>query len=277
MSYSLTRISSGQVGVKPGRVSLVSTDSLAVITTAGYLQSNVDSQAYIVGLSPNDIVDCLYGYSSNIGSGTLASNMSVTNVKGLITLSSSQSASAWTALSAPGTIDAFSATMNATQLLTSGNIAAIVGQTNYVGTNGAANVYGVLGKISPEGGLASSINAGVFGQIDLSLTSITSAQLAPVWGDMGASATAGTYGGLFGIAMTNNTTAIANAQIYLVGGATSLLELVDNNGSVGPTYFTNAGTGANSWGAVAYAAATKALQININGTNYWIGLKASNS
>jgi hypothetical protein len=53
--------------------------------------------------------------------------------------------------------------------------------------------------------------------------------------------------------------------------------LNDNNGLVGSTYFQAAGTGSSSWGHATVPPAVKVLEINVNGTAYWIPLAASNS
>ena len=61
----------GQVGVAPGSVKMISTDSLATITTAGYIKNNTNSLGNAVGLAPNDIIECLYDYSTITNSGVL--------------------------------------------------------------------------------------------------------------------------------------------------------------------------------------------------------------
>lgn len=71
MSYTLNRIAVGQVGILPGSVKMITTDSLATITTAGYL-NGVGNQLPTVELAPSDVIECLYGYNSVTDSGTLA-------------------------------------------------------------------------------------------------------------------------------------------------------------------------------------------------------------
>jgi hypothetical protein len=66
---TLERIQLGEVGIKPGTVKMVSTDNLATITTAGYL-NGVGSQIPQVQLAPSDIIECLYSYNASTDSGT---------------------------------------------------------------------------------------------------------------------------------------------------------------------------------------------------------------
>jgi hypothetical protein len=57
----------GQIGVNPRRVKMITTDSLATITTAGYLNSqNLEGRA----LYPTDILDVIYLYNAATNSGT---------------------------------------------------------------------------------------------------------------------------------------------------------------------------------------------------------------
>lgn len=71
MSYTLNRVAVGQVGVLPGSVKMITTDSLATITTAGYL-NGVGNQLPTVEVAPSDVIECLYGYNSVTDAGTLA-------------------------------------------------------------------------------------------------------------------------------------------------------------------------------------------------------------
>lgn len=67
---NLTRISVGEVGVKPGSVKMIDTNNLATITTAGYL--NGISLATNISLAPSDVIECIYSYNAITDSGTLA-------------------------------------------------------------------------------------------------------------------------------------------------------------------------------------------------------------
>jgi hypothetical protein len=81
----LTRVSVGQVGVQPGSVKMLSTDSLATITTAGYL-NGAGLQLQEVNLSPLDVIDCMYNYDAILGTASYA--MLVVSISsGVITLS----------------------------------------------------------------------------------------------------------------------------------------------------------------------------------------------
>jgi hypothetical protein len=80
----LVRVNLGEVGILPGTVKMVTTDSLATITAAGYL-NGVSNQLAIVKLSPSDVVECLYSFNQSAGSGQY-SIFKVTITNGLVTL-----------------------------------------------------------------------------------------------------------------------------------------------------------------------------------------------
>lgn len=82
----LVRVSVGQVGVQPGSVKMLSSDSLATITTAGYLNGS-GLQLQEVNLSPLDIIDCMYAYDKILGTASYAM-LVVTISNGVITLTS---------------------------------------------------------------------------------------------------------------------------------------------------------------------------------------------
>jgi hypothetical protein len=67
----LTRVSVGEVGVRPGDVKMLTTDNFATITAAGYL-NGVGNQLPEVGLAPSDVVECLYSYNAYTDTGSLA-------------------------------------------------------------------------------------------------------------------------------------------------------------------------------------------------------------
>lgn len=72
----------GQVGVVPRKVSILSTDDLATVTTAGYLNTH----AFGFTFYPTDFIAMVYGYSVSSGNGTFTIlTPSISN--GLITLS----------------------------------------------------------------------------------------------------------------------------------------------------------------------------------------------
>lgn len=81
---TLERINLGEVGIKPGSVKMVTTDNLATITAAGYL-NGIGSQIPQVQLAPSDIIECLYSYNALTDSGTFTLlRVSISN--GVITL-----------------------------------------------------------------------------------------------------------------------------------------------------------------------------------------------
>ncbi len=85
MSYTLNRVSVGEVGVLPGSVKMTSTDNLATITAAGYL-NGIGNQLPEVALSPSDIIECLYSFNESTGTGTYTL-LAVSKSNGVYTLS----------------------------------------------------------------------------------------------------------------------------------------------------------------------------------------------
>lgn len=75
------RVQVGEVGLLPGTIKMVSTDSLATITTAGYINPRVTD----VQLSASDVIWCLYSYNQSTGAGTYA-QFQPTFSSGIITL-----------------------------------------------------------------------------------------------------------------------------------------------------------------------------------------------
>lgn len=247
----------GQVGLVPRRPKMLSTDSLAAITAPGYMQANNTTG---ILFSPTDVIDCIYNYVASTNTGSYVQLFpSISN--GLTTLNSIETIAASVSSATPGTVRALVGSMTSSaSVMTSGNIVGVRGAVNYVGASGGF-IYGTQGKIIPTGTLSgSSWNAGVFGQVDISQATINAGQIAPIWGDYGA--TSGTISdatGMYGIAMTNTTAATLEAQIYLYGKATNLLQL---NGS-SATYISAGGAGAPG-GTI------KKLAISIDGVTYYI-------
>lgn len=68
---NLSRISVGEVGIKPGSVKMITTDDITTVTTAGYL-NGVGNQLQTIDLAPSDVIECLYSYNAITDSGTLA-------------------------------------------------------------------------------------------------------------------------------------------------------------------------------------------------------------
>lgn len=82
----LTRVAIGEVGVLPGKVKMVTTDNLATVTVAGYMNGvNNGSVLSNVQLSTTDIVECLYSFNKLTGVGLYAT-FSVSMSGNVITL-----------------------------------------------------------------------------------------------------------------------------------------------------------------------------------------------
>lgn len=275
---------SGLSGTLPQWIYINTTDSLATVTTAGYL--NGAAHEYIASLTNYMMAEVTIIPSANALPEVLLMQVSIVN--GVYSLVqpyvlnnpvSGQVITVTTSSATPGTVRALTGKMvDTASVMTSGNIVGVRGEVDYVGASGGF-VYGTQGKIIPTGTLSgSSWNAGLFGQLDISHATINAGQVAPIWGDYGTtSGTLTNSTGLYGLAMTNTTAAVLEGQVYLYGGATNLFLLNTNAGLSGTTYFQAAGTGVNSAGAASYAAGTEVLQINVNGTNYWIRCFTSNS
>lgn len=64
----LARVNVGEVGILPGTVKMVSTDNIATITTAGYL-NGVNNGNIVSGvqLATTDVIECIYSYNTSTG------------------------------------------------------------------------------------------------------------------------------------------------------------------------------------------------------------------
>jgi hypothetical protein len=206
-----------------------------------------------------------------VDSGVPAANLIQNSVAGGQTIAAS-SASA-----TPGTIRAITGAMTESNaVMTSGNVVGVRGSVTNVGASGGF-IYGVQGKVISSGTLSgSSWTAGVFGQLDISTATVTAGQTACIWGDYGT--TSGTITdatGMRGVAMTNTTAAVLNAQDYRYGNATYLLELAGAGGTL--NYYAAAGTSAGSAGDAAHCAAQQVIKIEINGVACYIPVFTQNS
>lgn len=74
---SLVRVNTGSVNVQPGDVRMISTDSLATITTPNYILNGTNSPAQVIGLSPADEITALYNYNALTGLGTFGTFQAV--------------------------------------------------------------------------------------------------------------------------------------------------------------------------------------------------------
>jgi len=270
---SITTDVAGQIQVNPRRIKLVTTNDLATITAAGYLNS-ANLQGYQI--YPTDFVDCVYNYNSVTNSGT---NIVLipTFSNGIITLNSTQNVPASSSSATPGTIRALTGAMTETAtVMTSGNIVGVRGSVNNVGASGGF-IYGAQGKITSTGTLSgSSWSAPLFGQFDISNATINAGQTAALWGDYGStSGTISDASGMRGVAMTNTTAAVLNAQDYRYGNATYLYELAGAGGTL--NYYIAAGTSAGSAGNATHCAAQQVLKIEINGVAAYIPVFTQNT
>jgi hypothetical protein len=80
----LVRVNVGEVGVLPGSVKMTTTDNLATITAAGYL-NGLNNQIGTVKLAPSDLIECLYSFNKSTGTGLFAV-LSVSINDGVVTL-----------------------------------------------------------------------------------------------------------------------------------------------------------------------------------------------
>ena len=305
-----------QVGIVPANKRMVTTDNLATITAAAYL-NQYDLQSNPIAAT--DILDVIYSFNAQTNAGTFGI-FTVSIANGVITLvqwtnpndvvlptvvgdlasfstttgtltdsavavtslvlnanNSGQTISAASTSATPGTIRALTGAMsdsNAT--VTSGNLVGLRGSVTYVSASGGF-FYGVQGKLLPSGTLSgSSWNAGVFGQLDISAATVNAGQTACIWGDYGAtSGTITNATGMRGIAMTNTTAAVLNAQDYRYGNATYLTELAGAGGTL--NYYIAAGTSAGSAGDAAHCAAQQVLRIEVNGVAAYIPVFTQNT
>lgn len=275
----------GQVNVLPRRVKIISSDNLGTVTAAGYLNA-ITLESFVI--YNTDIIDMWYGATGSVPNlttpGTYAEFIpSFSN--GVITLVAQNASQTGpvvvnksVASATPGTVRSLTGALTESVLLTSGNIVGVRGSVTYVGASGGF-VYGTQGKIICTGALTGSEwSAGIFGQVDISAATINAGQLAPIWGDYGTSSgTLTNQTGLYGIAMTNTTAAVLAGQLYLYGGATTLMLLNTNSGLSGVTYFKTSGTGAGSWGNATPPTPSKVLTISVDGTLYYLPLVAQNT
>lgn len=128
--YQLPTQIPGMVGVYPNPKFMVCGDSLATITTAGYLnQVNLESSP----ISSKDIIQCLYGYTQATGIGSYGIfTVSISN--GVITLVQAPANSSSMSLSAVNTMAAGSR--------------IITDKTTAVTTGGAATINKMSGVLT---------------------------------------------------------------------------------------------------------------------------------
>jgi hypothetical protein len=269
----------GEIGNIPNWVSINTNDTVSTILgTTGYLNNSVSSGALTPGpvAFPGSQISTTMALV-NTQTGPLWCNILMAGKGPANVAPFNYSLQAQTVngapslftdtvnIAAPGIVRALTGNMIGTATtMVSGNLVGVRGALNVVGASGGY-LYGTQGKVIATGTLSgTSWTIGTFGQLDVSQANINGGSVAPIWGDWGQ--TSGTLTSLvntYGIAMTNSTAAVLNAQIYLFGGATNLLQLNTNSGGVGTTYVQTATTGALS-GTV------KKLAISIDSVTYYI-------
>jgi hypothetical protein len=263
---TLALITEGNISTAPNIYVASTADSLGTIETSGYVTDL--GEAGLVKL--NDILYINYNDTSvfplNVGEASVLGQFVVTYTTGVWSLSAvteviPQLVSVTTSSATPGTIRAIRGQMIETAtVMTSGNLVGVRGEVDYVGASGGF-LYGVQGKLIPTGTLSgSSWNAALFGQFDLSASTLNAGQIAGVWADMGASG--GTFTSVAGARMFAGTNTIAsltlNSMIYLYGKASSLFELAGDAG----TYITA--------GAATPSGTIKKIAMTIDGVVYYL-------
>ena len=225
-------------------VSIVSVDSSWNATVNSKVETLVDLTT--IG---NTII-------GNASSDTLVINSTVTGTS-VITNTIANVASAW-----PWTVRSVIWAISNATTMTSWNLVWVRGATTIASASGWF-FYWVQGKIIATGTLSgSSWTAWVFGQLDISATTLNAGQTAAIWWDYGTSSgTMTDTTGARGIVMTNTTSAILHAQDYRYGNATYLLELAGAGGTL------NYITGSNGGGANVY------ITVLINGVPAKIAAK----
>lgn len=306
----------GQINVNPRRVKIISSDDLAAVTAAGYLNSgNLMGEA----IYPTDIIDMWYDYVSNSDVGTYAvftpdisaslitlnewenpgdvllpvvsGNIPKFNgtsgqiedaaiaASSLIVNSNNagQTISGTTASATPGTLRSLVGKMTGSNAtITSGNLVGTRGEVDMVGASGGF-FYGAQGKVIPTGTLSgSSWTAGVFGQFDISAATINAGQTAALWGDYGA--TSGTISNASGMRGVSMTNTTAAVLNAQDYRYGNATYLLELAGAGGTlNYYAAAGTSAGSAGDAAHCAAQQVLKIEINGVAAYIPVFTQNT
>lgn len=274
---SINATVTGLVQVLPRIVYIQCDDSLSTITTANYLKTAVDSG--LASFYPTDLVAVTYANNvSQLFTLTITTS-AITLVPAYITPSNSagQTIQSSETSATPGTVRALTGKItNTATTMTSGNIVGIRGEVDCVGASGGF-IYGAQGKVIATGTFSgSSWTAGLFGQFDISAATVNAGQLAAIWGDWGTTgATATDLTGCRGIAFTNTTSNVLNAQDYRYGNATYLLELAGAGGTL--NYYAAAGTSSGSAGNSTHCAAQQVIKIEINGAAAYIPVFTQNT
>lgn len=264
----------GIMGDSPRMIKLVTTDSFATVTAAGWLVATPWYAAALANgfvLSASDVFFIAYGATS------ASSGMFTLGASNILVPSSAVGgvANAANSAAAAGTVTAFSGKVSSTvSVMTSGALTGLKGETDMVGASGGT-AYGVLGTVVPTGTLSSTeIVAAVAGVLNLAGATINVGTVAGLYANWGVAAAVATdLTKCHGVMFENTSVNKLNSLVYLGGNATYLLEL-----PVGTTdYEVAAGTGAGSAGNATHCAAQEVLAFRHNGATKYIAVFTQNT
>lgn len=203
MSYIFTGSqTTGLVGIKPGRAKLVSSDNLATITTAGYINN---SGANAGSLLSTDFIDVLYSYDPASGTGKFGV-FTPTFSNGIITLVSYVPV---------GMMTSYDITLSASALASSGHVTIVPAMTGqqYVVRDIKVN-YASAGLSGGGGNRLVTVTDGTTVYNNAGITAaLLGTPVNTLWGGSG-NPVAGT--------VAQNTPTVAGAALYAVysGGTT---------------------------------------------------------
>lgn len=194
---NLVRVAVGEVGVKPGTLKMVTTDNLATITAAGYL-NGVGNQLSALDIAPSDVIECLYSYNTLTDSGSFTF-LAVSITNGLITLSAN----------------------NGNEALTSGHI--FVGNAANIATDVA-----MTGDISITNAGVTAIVAGVIVNADINAAAaIAFSKLAAL---TSGNILVGSAGNVpTSVAMSGDATIIASGALTIAANAITTAKILNAN------------------------------------------------
>lgn len=231
-------------------------NALTTVTTDQKIQFR-DTGLYLYS-SANGVLDVVSDTTLNLTGGAVTYAVTASGLSGTTLISNTVTSTSAT----PSNVRSIIGAAVDVTTITSGLLTGVRGISTIASASGGF-VYGTQGKLVVTGTLSGSVwAAGLFGQLDVSAATHNAGQVAAIWGDWGAtSGTETSMTGARGIAMTNTTDAVLNAQMYLYGSATNLLELAGPGGTM--AFVTGiAGSGADVF-----------LTISINGVAAKIAAK----
>lgn len=221
-----------QIGILPATKKMVTTDNLATVTTAGYLNA-VNLESY--PLAQTDTIECLYSFNTTTNAGTYA-RFSVAIANGVITLAQIAASNAviFSGAVVSGDVPAFSGTTGtvtdsgilATNIVTKNSINTMASGSDIVLAKGTGTATAGAVTINQQSGVITTVAlttaAGSAATVTLtnSFIAATSVVLVSVMGGtntttaINVSATAGT--GTSTITIANNAaTAALNGTVIL--------------------------------------------------------------